>query len=66
MRGGKVMTKNAAHQGYLYLELKTWNNLSQAEIDSRLDKSMADLSAGRVISQEQLDAKIRERFHRHY
>ena len=60
------MTKNAAHQGYLYPELKTWNNLSQAEIDSRLDKSMADLSAGRVIFQEQLDAKIRERFHRHY
>ena len=60
------MTKNAAHQGYLYPELNTWNNLSQAEIDSRLDKSMADLSAGRVISQEQLDAKIRERFHRHY
>ena len=60
------MTKNAAHQGYLYPELKTWNNLSQAEIDSRLDKSMADLSAGRVISQAQLDAKIRERFHRHY
>ena len=60
------MIKNAAHQGYLYPELKTWNNLSQAEIDSRLDKSMADLSAGRVISQEQLDAKIRERFHRHY
>ena len=60
------MTKNAAHQGYLYSELKTWNNLSQAEIDSRLDKSMADSSAGRVISQEQLDAKIRERFHRHY
>ena len=60
------MTKNAAHQGYLYPELKTWNNLFQAEIDSRLDKSMADLSAGRVISQEQLDAKIRERFHRHY
>ena len=60
------MTKNAAHQGYLYPELKTWNNLSQAEIDSRLDKSMADLSAGRVISQEQLDAKIRERFHLHY
>ena len=60
------MTKNAAHQGYLFPELKTWNNLSQAEIDSRLDKSMVDLSAGRVISQEQLDAKIRERFHRHY
>ena len=60
------MTKNAAHQGYLFPELKTLNNLSQAEIDSRLDKSMVDLSAGRVISQEQLDAKIRERFHRHY
>ena len=60
------MTKNAAHQGYLYPELKTWTNLSQAEIDSRLDKSMADLSASRVISQEQLDVKIRERFHRHY
>ena len=62
------MTKNAAHQGYLYPELKTWTNLSQAEIDSRLDKIWPTYlrAAGRVISQEQLDAKIRERFHRHY
>ena len=36
--------------------LKSWDELSQAEIDARLHKSMADVAAGRVISQEQLDA----------
>ena len=35
--------------------LKTWDGLTQAEID-------ADVAAGRVISQEQLDAEMRERF----
>ena len=44
--------------------LKAWDELSQAEIDARLHKSMADVSAGRVFSQEQLDAKMRERFAR--
>lgn len=42
--------------------LKSWDELSQSEIDARLRKSMADISAGKVISQEQLDAKMRERF----
>ena len=42
--------------------LKTWDGLTQAEIDARLHKSMADVAAGRVISQEQLDAEMRERF----
>ena len=44
--------------------LKSWDELSQAEIDARLHKSMADVAAGRVISQEQLDAIMRERFAR--
>lgn len=44
--------------------LKSWDELSQSEIDARLAKSMADVSAGRVFSQEQLDAKMRERFAR--
>ena len=42
--------------------LKAWDELTQAEIDARLRKSMADVAGGRVISQEQLDAKIREKF----
>lgn len=44
--------------------LKSWDELSQSEIDARLTKSMADVSEGRVLSQEQLDAKMRERFAR--
>ena len=44
--------------------LKSWEELSQAEIDARLQKSMADVAAGRVLSQEQLDARMRERFAR--
>lgn len=44
--------------------LKPWDELSQAEIDARLQKSIADISAGRILSQEQLDANMRERFAR--
>ena len=44
--------------------LKSWEELSQAEIDARLQRSMADVAAGRVLSQEQLDARMRERFTR--
>ena len=44
--------------------LKTWDKLTQAEIDARLHRSMADVTAGRVISQAQLDAEMRERFDR--
>ena len=44
--------------------LKTWDELTQAEIDARLHKSMADVAVGRVISQDQLDARMRERFAR--
>lgn len=44
--------------------LKSWDELSQSEIDARLTKSMTDVSTGRVFSQEQLDAKMRERFAR--
>lgn len=42
--------------------LKTWDELTQAEIDTRLRKSMADIAADRLLSQEQLDAEIREKY----
>ena len=44
--------------------MKTWDELTRAEIDARLHTSMADVAASRVISQEQLDAKMREIFSR--
>ena len=44
--------------------LKSWDEMTQAEIDARLHKSMADVSAGRFLSQDQLDARMRERFAR--
>ena len=42
--------------------LKSWDELTQAEIDTWLHKSMADVAADRVISQEQLDAEMREKY----
>ena len=38
--------------------------IKQSEIDARLTKSMTDLSEGRVLSQDQLDDKMGERFAR--
>ncbi len=38
--------------------LKTWDELTSEEIDAKLRKSTADISAGRILSQDQLDTKI--------
>ncbi len=38
--------------------LKTWDELTGEEIDAKLRRSTADISAGRILSQDQLDAKI--------
>ena len=38
----------------------TWDELTRDEIDAKLRKSTADISAGRTLSQDQLDAKIAE------
>ena len=37
---------------------KTWDEPTRDEIDAKLRKSTADISAGRTLSQDQLDAKI--------
>ncbi len=42
--------------------LRTWDELTDQEIDRRLSASDADISAGRVYTQEDLDARMRERF----
>ena len=39
---------------------KAWDELTRDEIDAKLRKSAADISAGRMLSQDQLDAKIAE------
>jgi len=38
------------------------DEIRQDEIDARLQKSMADISEGKVLSQDQLDDKMGERF----
>jgi len=43
--------------------LKAWDELSSAEVSLKLARSEADMTAGRVRSQEELDAHMRERFH---
>lgn len=37
---------------------KAWNELTRDKIDAKLRKSAADITAGRMFSQNQLDAKI--------
>lgn len=40
--------------------LKTWDELSQDEINAKLRKSAADIASGRTLSQDALDAKSRD------
>lgn len=44
--------------------LKTWDDLSADEIGATLAKSEQDITDGRVVSQDELDAKMKERFAR--
>ena len=44
--------------------LKSWDELTADEIDAVLAKSERDIAEGRVISQDALDAKMKERFAR--
>ena len=39
---------------------EAWSELARGETDAKLRKSAADISAGRMLSQDQLDAKIAE------
>lgn len=42
--------------------LKTWDELTPAELHAKLIQSEKDITAGRVCSQDELDARMRERF----
>lgn len=42
--------------------LKTWDELTAQEISAKLLSSEADLTEGRVYSQEALDRRMKERF----
>lgn len=44
--------------------LKTWDELTDEELDAKLTRSEDDIAAGRVCSQEALDSRMRERFAR--
>ena len=41
---------------------KTWDDLTEVEIDAVLAKSEQDIAEERVISQDELNAKMKERF----
>ena len=43
--------------------MKTWNELTQDEINAKLARSEADVAAGRVYSQDDLDAMMAERLY---
>ena len=42
--------------------MKTWEELTDAELDEKLSRSETDIAAGRVFSQEELDARMKARF----
>ena len=44
-------------------ELRTWEQMSQEEIGEKLARSEADIAAGRLVSQADLDARMQRRFH---
>jgi hypothetical protein len=41
--------------------LKTWDEMTEQEIEAKLTRSEADITAGRVCTQEELDARMRAR-----
>ncbi len=44
--------------------LKTWDELTDEELDTKLARSEDDIAAGRVCSQETLDSRMEKRFTR--
>ena len=42
--------------------LKTWENMTAQEVDAKLLRSEADIAAGRVYSQAELDRRMKGRF----
>lgn len=42
--------------------LKSWEELTEAEIDRKLTASEEDILAGRVLSQDDLDKRMRAKF----
>nr|WP_325220686.1 type II toxin-antitoxin system RelB/DinJ family antitoxin [uncultured Oscillibacter sp.] len=42
--------------------LKTWDELTREEINAKLVQSEADIAAGYVCAQEELDSRMKERF----
>lgn len=42
--------------------LKTWEQMSQEEISEKLARSEADIAAGRLVTQTELDSRMQRRF----
>lgn len=43
--------------------VRTWEQMSQEEMSEKLARSEADIAAGRLVSQADLDARMQRRFH---
>ena len=62
----RVFAQQSVREGRMPFRpsLKTWDDLTADEIDGVLTKSEQDIADGHVISQDALDAKMKERFAR--
>ena len=60
----RVFARQSVREGRMPFRpsLKPWNELTNEEIDAALTKSEDDVRAGRLVSQEELDARMKERF----
>lgn len=60
----RVFAKQSIREGGMPFRptLKTWNELTESEINEMLAKSDEDIINGQTFSQDELDARMRERF----
>ena len=62
----RIFARQSLREGGLPFRpaLKTWDELTEDEIDAKLARSEADIAAGRFCTQADLDARMQERFSR--
>lgn len=61
----RIFAQQSVREGGMPFQpgLRTWEQMSQEEISEKLARSEADIAAGRLVSQADLDARMQRRFH---
>lgn len=61
----RIFAQQSVREGRMPFQpgLRTWEQMSQDEINEKLMRSEADIAAGRLVSQTELNARMQKRFH---